>query len=100
MACAKNDLVCGLVDWLIQNIEFPLLLVIGFGLVYMVWLAGNIAGQKEGFINGIMHYIHLKAYNTADFPEVYERDDYVRIAQGRLARNLRPKIPADIRDEA
>lgn len=97
MGCSQN-VFCALIAWLIQNIEGPLMLVIGFGLLYMIWLSGHIAGQREGFVNGVMHYIHLKAYDAADFPEKYEKDKYVLIAQARLAKNLKPKIPADIKD--
>ena len=87
-----------LLDWLIRNIEIPLTVVIGFGLVYMVWLSGHIAGHKAGFMDGVMHYIHLKAYDAADFPEKYEKDKYVLIAQARLAKKIKPKLPADIQE--
>ncbi|SEB02085.1 hypothetical protein SAMN05660964_03175 [Thiothrix caldifontis] len=91
---------CDLLTWLIDNIDVLLLLVIGFGLVIMVYLSGHIAGQREGFINGIMHHIHIKAYDAADFPAKYEADRYVNEARQRLEKGLRPKIPADLRDDA
>ncbi len=99
MACGQ-DVICQLLDWLIQNVDVLLILVIGFGALIMAYLSGHVAGHKEGFVDGVAHYIHLKAYDAADFPEKYEKDKYVLEAQARLAKNLKPKIPADIKEDA
>ncbi len=98
MTCGL-DAVCWLLEWMIQNIDVLLTLVIGFGVLIMVYLAGHVDGHKAGFVDGIAHYIQLKAYDAADFPEKYAGDKYVLKAQARLAKNLKPKIPADITDE-
>lgn len=96
--CTGADLLCLLLDWLIRHIDVALLVVIGIGFVYLVWLDGHTKGQKQGFVDGIMHHIRLQAYDAADFPEKYSGDRFVLEARSRLERNLRPKIPADIRD--
>lgn len=93
----RQDVLCELLGWMIENVDALLVLVIGFGLVIMVYLSGRIAGHREGFVDGIAHYIQLKAYDAADFPERCERDRFVLEAQARLANNLAPRIPADIR---
>lgn len=98
-ACSSADLFCQLLDWLIRNIDVPLVLLVGVGIVYMAWLDGHTKGHRQGFIDGIMHHIHVRAYNAADFPAQYQPPDrFLEEAQRRLARNLRPRIPADIRD--
>jgi hypothetical protein len=96
--CSGADLFCLLLDWLIRNIDIALLVVIGIGLVYIAWLDGHTKGHRQGFVDGIMHHIRLRAYDAADFPEKYAGDRFVLEARARLEQNLRPKIPPDIKD--
>jgi hypothetical protein len=96
--CTGADLLCLLLDWLIRNIDFVLLVLIGIGVVYVAWLDGHTKGHRQGFVDGIMHHIQLRAYDAADFPEKYSGDRFVLEARARLERKLHPKIPPDIRD--
>ncbi|MEB4589784.1 hypothetical protein VSS37_02205 [Candidatus Thiothrix sp. Deng01] len=97
---AGGNLLLQLVDWAIQNIELLLIGVIVFGLAIMLYLKGQIEGQKQGFVEGVKHHIHIQAYDKADFPATYEKDEYVLEAHKKLEKALKPKIPVDIQDDA
>ncbi|WP_154724459.1 hypothetical protein [Thiothrix nivea] len=89
-----------LIEWGIQHIDFLLIGVIIFGLAIMLYLQGQIAGEKQGFVEGVKHHIHIQAYDKADFPATYQKDKYTVVAQKKLEKSLKPKVPVDIQDDA
>lgn len=99
--CGQSSVMCQLIAWLLSHIEILIVLVIGIGLSYLTWLDGYTKGftqgQKQGFVNGIMHHIQLRAYNgSTDFPQQYQADQFVQEAQQKIANKLKPIIPASL----
>lgn len=95
--CGHSSLMCQLIDWLLNHIEILLIVVVGIGLGYLIWLDGYTKGQRQGFVQGIAHHIQLRAFNgTNDFPQQYQADAFVQEAQQSVANRLRPKVPVDV----
>jgi len=50
---------------------------------------------REGFINGIMYYLNIQAYNDANIPFNIEEDaqEHVAEAKRRLRDKIIPRVP-------
>lgn len=105
MVCSQSDLLCQIVAWLMAHSEILLLITLSLATVYAAWQDGYAKGRsaekpqsyREGFINGIMHHIKVRAFNAADFPTQYQNDDFMLEAQQRVTQQLSPTLPTPLR---
>lgn len=52
--------------------------------------------RTESFINGIMYYINIQAFNSANIPDTIDEnsEEHVKEAKSRLARKIMPRVPS------
>lgn len=57
--------------------------------------ADSSEAEEAAFVNGIMHYMNVRAYDAAEFPEKHnpDNDRFLLKAQQRLEKKLKPKLP-------
>lgn len=94
--CSAASLLCQLFELMLQHIDIAVTITITISITYVVCSSCRKEGYKDGFIAGITHYLQLKAYDCADFPEKYEGDEYVSEARRNLANKLSPKLPSEL----
>lgn len=96
MDVCNTNFLCGLFDLLISNL-IQVLLYIAFCFVFYQLGAQSRSREvcRENFINGIMFYINIQAFNAIKPLEKYNEDEQelVRIAKTRLAKKIMPRVP-------
>ena len=104
MGICESDMFCEFLSQFItisSPLQYGLIkAVLGITIVLSVFQFGKIYGraneaatEEAAFINGIMHYMNVRAYNAAEFPEKHDPDKFLVIAQQRLEKKLKPKVP-------
>lgn len=83
------DLLAEWLEWLTLHIEVPITVLIGAGVVYLIWLQG----YQRGFVDGIKHHMRIAVYNSADIhPQYppYAADNLLQQAREELHHEIHP----------
>lgn len=75
---------------------FQVVIYITFSFTFYFLGAHSGRVNQESFINGIMYYINIQAFNTANIPDMIDENSekHVKEAKSRLARKIMPKVPS------
>ena len=74
--------------------EVALYVIFSFTFYHLGSYSGR--ANRESFINGIMYYINIQAFNSANIPDMIDEnsEEHVIEAKSRLARKIMPRVPS------
>lgn len=98
MDACSNDMLCGFLEQFLGGSSINLIeVVICFTLSFGFYTLGSYSGRvnEESFINGIMYYINIQAFNSANIPQNIDENSqrHVIEAKSRLAKKIMPRVP-------
>ena len=75
---------------------FEVVLYVTFSFTFYHLGSYSERTKRESFINGIMYYINIQAFNSANIPDMIDEnsEEHVIEAKSRLARKIMPRVPS------
>ena len=102
MDACGTDMICGFLGQFFEGLSpfeitlFRVGIYITFCFSFYQLGAHSPRVNTESFNNGIMYYINIQAFNSANIPDTIDENSemHVKEAKTRLARKIMPRVPS------